>query len=98
MPQRTIELLDRLSEFGFPDSDFWVVHHNALERGGRTIQNMRDYCEGLRRGFQQRGNNERVRERLEIVRRRFREGNYPHPAPPGVFRALCEAAVREIPM
>jgi hypothetical protein len=94
MPQRTIELLNELSALGFSDSDFCMVHHFLPPV---TIQQMLTYC-GEHDRFQRGRNNEKARLRLEIVLRQFRNGNYPQPAPPRVFRSLCKAAVGEIPL
>jgi hypothetical protein len=93
MPKRTIRLLEQLSALGFSDSDFCVVHHFPQ---GETIQNMLTYCRKIG-SFRDGSTNERVRRRLQIVLTKFLDGDYPRPAPLGVFRSLCDAAVREIP-
>jgi hypothetical protein len=93
MPQRTIELLDQLSALGFTDEDFRVVHH--FDRDA-SIRSMRAYCE-RRVSFHEDRTNQRVRERLEIVLAAFTAGRFSQPVKAGVFQALCEAAVREVP-
>jgi hypothetical protein len=41
--------------------------------------------------------NERVRARLQFVLTKIRAEKHPAPAPPGIFRALCNEAVAKIP-
>jgi hypothetical protein len=95
MPRQTILLLDQLSALGFTDEDFASIHHSPR---GETIGGMRRYCEGLLGSFQAGAANEQVRKRLELVLAAFRSSGFSSPAKPGVFRTLCQDAVRQIPI
>jgi hypothetical protein len=93
MPQRTLDLLEHLEALGFSNDHLSLLH----EYGRITIRELRAYCSKYR-SFRPKGVNARLRERLETVWRRLRQGDYPHLAVPGVFQALCEDVARQIPM
>ncbi len=93
MPQRTLDLLDRLETLGFSNDHLSLIH----EYGRITIRELRTYCKKTR-FFRPKGVNARLRERLETVWRRYQEGGYPCLEVPGVFQVLCEDATRQIPM
>jgi hypothetical protein len=92
MPRRTVNLLDQLSALGFSDDDFRIMHHMS----DATIARHQDYCKQTG-AFEAQANNQKVRERLELVFSTFRAGWFTAPAKPGVFRALAQAAVAQIP-
>jgi hypothetical protein len=94
MPQRTIQLLDELSSLGFTDGDFRILHH--LKSKDETVGGMRAYCMTIG-SFRDGSPNERVRARLQFVLTKIRAEKHPAPAPPGIFRALCNEAVAKIP-
>ncbi len=92
MPKRTATLLNQLSDLGFSDDDFRIIHHMS----DATIAKHREYCKTVK-AFEAEATNQRVRERLELVLNTFRAGWFTAPAKPGVFRCLAQAAVVEIP-
>lgn len=94
MPQRTITLLNQLRTYGFSDDDFRVIHHNGSKA---SIASHLGYCEEIGSFNEGHPTNIQVRDRLELVLASFRAGDYHRPARPGVFRALANAAVAEIP-
>jgi hypothetical protein len=93
MPKRTIELLDLLESRGFSDTDFRVIHHGTDE----TLHGMRSYCHEHDSFVGPGSTNNNVRERLEIIAKAYRAGGFNSPSKPGVFKALAEAAVAELP-
>jgi hypothetical protein len=96
MPQQTIQLLNQLQALGLTDADFYILHHGTGKWSRQTtIHEMRRYC-GTVSEFKS-ATNTRVRLRLKLVLEAFVNGDFSRPAPTGVFRRLCEDAVRKIP-
>ncbi len=93
MPQRTIALLERLADAGFKDQDFRIIHHMP----GITIKAHLAYCTKTGTFHGDGGTNALVRERLALVTSAYYCGGFSIPARPGVFNALGNAAVAEIP-
>ena len=93
MPQRTIALLERLVAAGFTDQDFRIIHHMP----SNTIKAHLNYCAKQRAFSGEASTNALVRERLVLVFGAYFGGGFAMPARPGVFAALAEAAVSEIP-
>lgn len=97
MPQRTLAMLNELEKYGFTDADFYSIHHFSLWGRDMSIQRMRDYIARPIESFKRKTNKE-LKRRLEMVLEMYLAGGFACPAEPGVFKSLCEMAVRRIPL
>lgn len=95
MPQKTLQLLDQLTELGFTDEAFCRLHHFRVKGRNVTIDRFRRYCEELTEGFQADQNNELVQRRLRLVLDAYNAGF--RSSNSEVFCALADAAFAELP-
>lgn len=93
MSELTVRLLELLVSYGFTDEDIHQIHHR---RELVSIEIHRNYSSGVKT-FHQDNTNARVFERLEIVLGAYLGGRFARPAAPGVFAALCRAALTQVP-
>ena len=89
-PRRTIQLLGELSDLGFTNHAFHVLHHMREV----TIESHKAYCRRTAE-FREGSNNARIQMRLELVLKAYRAGGFQRGEP--ILVKLSEASVEEIP-
>lgn len=94
-PAKTLTLLQKLSEMGFSDSAFCILHHFTSPT---TIASHRAYCEGLVRegGTFRTSSNRLVQRRLEMVLRMCKAAGIERPTG-SQFEHLAHVALLELP-
>jgi len=95
MPQRTVFLIDKLSELGLPNAVFRSLHHL-----GASMTEHRGYCTGVSSFKANRAgqrNNDRVRERLDFIYDESRRRGLTYPIPVDVWEGLAAEAKSRFP-